>query len=63
MHQDMRLPFPSANARVRGECGIGKPLTLEQGRIRDLASENGQLRQDNDLLKKAPPPLNFSRLT
>lgn len=36
-----------------GQAGIGKPLTAEQQRIRQLEAENRQLRQDNDLLKKA----------
>ena len=35
-----------------GDAGIGKPLTAEQQRIRQLESENRQLRSDNDLLKK-----------
>ena len=33
--------------------GAGQPLTVEQQRIRQLEAENRQLRQDNDLLKKA----------
>ena len=36
-----------------GKPGIGKPLTIEQQRIRQLEEENRQLRSDNDLLKKA----------
>ena len=36
-----------------GRPGAGKPLTSEQQRIRQLESENRQLRSDNDLLKKA----------
>ncbi len=32
---------------------IGKPLTIEQQRIRLLEAELRQLRSDNDLLKKA----------
>lgn len=40
-------------AEQSGEAGAGKPLTAEQQRIRQLESENRQLRQDNDLLKKA----------
>jgi len=40
-------------AEQSGQSGIGKPLTAEQQRIRQLESENRQLRQDNDLLKKA----------
>lgn len=40
-------------AEVSGHSGIGKPLTTEQQRIRQLEAENCQLKQDNDLLKKA----------
>lgn len=36
-----------------GQSGIGKPLTAEQQRIRQLEAENRQLRTDNDILKKA----------
>jgi transposase len=36
-----------------GQPGIGKPLTLDQQRIRQLEQENRQLRSDNELLKKA----------
>ena len=36
-----------------GQPGIGKPLTTEQQRIRQLELENRQLRQDVDILKKA----------
>lgn len=36
-----------------GRPGIGKPLTAEQQRIRQLEAENRQLRSDNELLKKA----------
>lgn len=41
------------DAEREGQSGIGKPLTAEQHRIRQLENENRQLRQDNDLLKKA----------
>ena len=41
------------DAERGGQSGIGKPLTAEQQRVRQLESENRQLRQDNDLLKKA----------
>lgn len=41
------------DAERAGWAGIGKPLTAEQQRIRQLEAENRQLRQDNDLLKKA----------
>jgi len=40
-------------AEQGGQPGIGKPLTAEQQRIRQLEQENRQLRSDNDLLKKA----------
>lgn len=36
-----------------GQPGIGKALTTEQQRIRQLELENRQLRQDVDILKKA----------
>lgn len=36
-----------------GESGIGKPLTAEQQRIRVLEAEVRQLREDNEILKKA----------
>ena len=41
------------SAGAAGGAGIGKPLTADQQRIRLLEQENRQLRQDNDLLKKA----------
>ncbi len=41
------------DAEQLGQAGIGKPLTTEQQRIRQLETENQQLRSDNDLLKKA----------
>ena len=37
----------------QGLPGVGKPLTAEQQRIRQLEAENRQLRSDNDILKKA----------
>ena len=40
-------------AEQGGRPGIGKPLTAEQQRIRQLEHENRQLRSDNELLKKA----------
>ena len=40
-------------AEQQGKPGIGKPLTIELQRIRQLEIENRQLRSDNDLLKKA----------
>jgi transposase len=41
------------DAEKAGEPGLGKPLTPEQQRIRQLEAENRQLKSDNDLLKKA----------
>jgi len=40
-------------AEQLGKTGIGKPITAEQQRIRQLEAENRQLRSDNELLKKA----------
>ena len=40
---------------MAGRYGIGKPLTAEQQRIRQLEAENRQLKSDNVLLKKASP--------
>ena len=40
-------------AERAGEPGIGKPLTTEQQRIRQLEAENKQLRGDVEILKKA----------
>ena len=40
-------------SEVQGLPGIGKPLTPEQQRIRQLEQENRQLKLDNELLKKA----------
>ena len=41
------------DAEKQGQPGIGKPLTAEQQHIRQLETENRQLKMDNDLLKKA----------
>jgi transposase len=41
------------DAEQAGEPGIGKPLTTEQQRIRQLEAENKQLRGDVEILKKA----------
>lgn len=41
------------DAECAGGAGVGKPLTAEQQRIRQLEAENRQLREDNTLLKKA----------
>lgn len=40
-------------AELNGQPGIGKPLTAEQQRIRQLEAEVRQLKSDNELLKKA----------
>jgi len=40
-------------SELTGKPGIGKPLTPEQQRIRQLEAELRQLRMDNDILKKA----------
>lgn len=40
-------------AEESGQPSIGKPLTPEQHRIRQLEQENRRLRSDNELLKKA----------
>jgi transposase len=40
------------DAEQLGQSGIGKPLTAEQQRIRELEMENRRLQSDNDLLKK-----------
>ncbi len=49
----VRRWLAQVDAEQAGQPGIGKPLTAEQQRIRQLEAENWQLRQDNDLLKKA----------
>lgn len=41
------------DAEQAGQPGLGKPLTAEQQRIRQLEEENRRLRQDVDILKKA----------
>lgn len=58
--QDMNLSetavrrwLKQMDAEQVGQPGIGKPLTAEQQRIRQLEAENRQLRMDNDILKKA----------
>jgi len=40
-------------AEQLGQAGIGKPLSAEQQRIRELEKELQQVKMDNDLLKKA----------
>ncbi|ALD92904.1 transposase [Cupriavidus gilardii CR3] len=41
------------DAELKGEKGIGRPLTPEQQRIRQLEEENRRLKEDNLILKKA----------
>lgn len=41
------------DAEQGGHPGLGKPLTAEQQRIRQLEEENRRLRQDVEILKKA----------
>jgi transposase len=41
------------DAEQTGSRGVGKPLTAEQQRIRQLEEENRRLREDNTILKKA----------
>jgi transposase len=38
---------------MAGGAGIGKPLTAEQQRIRELEAQVRRLQEDNDILKKA----------
>jgi transposase len=40
-------------AEQPGGAGIGKPLTSEQQRIRQLEQQIRELKMDNDILKKA----------
>ena len=40
-------------AELGGGAGIGKPLTPEQQRIRELEAQVRRLQEDNDILKKA----------
>ena len=40
-------------AELAGGSGMGKPLTAEQQRIRELEAQVRRLQEDNDILKKA----------
>lgn len=58
--QDMNLGETAVRRWLRqvdtelaGSPGLGKPLTADQQRIRQLEEENRRLRQDVDILKKA----------
>lgn len=48
----VRRWLKQVQAEQAGQSGIGKPLTPDQQRIRQLEQENRQLRADNELLKK-----------
>jgi transposase len=48
----VRRWLKQVQAEQSGQPGIGKPLTPDQQRIRQLELENRQLRSDNELLKK-----------
>ena len=48
----VRRWLAQTNEEATGRPGIGKPLTAEQQRIRQLEAENKQLRGDVDILKK-----------
>jgi transposase len=49
----VRRWLAQVDAEQIGQVGIGKPLTAEHQRIRQLEAENKQLRGDVDILKKA----------
>lgn len=49
----VRRWIEQVDEEAAGRPGVGKPLTAEQQRIRQLEAENRQLKSDNDLLKKA----------
>lgn len=49
----VRRWLAQVDAEQLGQPGIGKPLTAEQQRIRQLEAENRLLRGDVEILKKA----------
>ena len=49
----VRRWLAQAGEEAAGRPGLGKPLTAEHQRIRQLEAENKQLRGDLDILKKA----------
>ena len=49
----VRRWLAQVSEEAAGRPGLGKPLTAEQQRIRQLEAENKQLRGDVDILKKA----------
>ena len=50
----VRRWLAQVGAEQLGQPGIGKPLTTEHQRIRQLEAENKQLRGDVDILKNRP---------
>ena len=50
----VRRWLAQVEAEQIGQPGIGKPLSTEQQRIRQLEAENKQLRGDVDILKNGP---------
>ena len=49
----VRRWLTQVQAEQSGQPGLGKPLTTDQIRIRELEKQNRQLRMDVDILKKA----------
>ena len=54
---EVRRRLKHVAAEQAGQSGIGKPLTAEQQRLRQLEAEVRQLKMDNDVLKKHRPSL------
>jgi transposase len=52
-HTAIRRWVKQFEMEQRGEVGLGKPLTADQQRIRQLEQENKQLRMDVTILKNA----------
>ena len=50
----MRRWVAQVDAEQLGQPGIGKPLSTEQQRIRQLEAKNMQLRGDVEILKNRP---------
>ena len=48
----VRIWVKQVEAEQLGQSGIGKPITPEQQRIRQLEAEVRKLKSDNELLKK-----------
>ncbi|MBB4132039.1 transposase [Xanthomonas campestris] len=51
----MRRWLAQYDAEQTGQAGIGKALTSEQQRIRELERDNQRLREDVSILKKHRP--------